>query len=324
MMALGLLSVAGCNDSSGNGSSSNGTGGTASVGLDKASALNYNETYSGQTDPAAPEGHEEAVKLADAAFVLWNLQQVQRGIDDTTGIKLMSSSAFETDEAPWDQGFNGDQCEGDAGSFSITSGSAGDESGTVALDDFCFTDGDLTDHEQIIVNGSYSWSDGEYSFSSSGEDINIRLAYVATFEDLEVQWRGKTWTLNGTSATEANSTERAFALDVTDEDGDTFRIQRVIRVDADTTFSEGIWHPDLGMLNFKSTTQDLGVLTGEWAVFGGVCDAKAYLSSGSNDTELTIEVAQKVSGTCEQFNLSGTDALGSSVQEGPYDLLGSW
>lgn len=316
LMASAATLLVACNDSSSS-SSGGGGGSPASVGLEKAEALTYNQTYSGAEGSGAPSGSAEVEVAAQAAFLLWNLQQVQRGIDDSVALKLMLNSGFDTSDTPWDEGFNGEPCAGDPGSFTITSGSAGSASGAVELQDFCFTDGDLTDHEEMVVNGTYHWTDGDFSVNS-GQSVS--LSYRAEFTDLEVEWRGTTWTLNGVSETESDSTERAFALDVEDDDGVVYRIMRVIRTDEDTQFSEGIWHPEQGKLGFKSTRQDLAHLFGDWAGFGGVCDARAWLSSDSNQLDVEIHVEQ-ANGSCDQFNLDGVDADGQSVQGGPYDVI---
>lgn len=314
-----ILLLAACNDSAGNGGGSTGSGDVTTTGFAKAEALNYTTTYDGETDWAAPDEESELTTLANSAFLLWNLQQVQRGIDDLVGIKTLApiDDAFDEEQLPWDSGFNGAKCAPQAGTYSITSGSVTTASGTAELVDFCYVDADLTDHSDFVVNGSISWSNAELD-SSTGY-----LGYFVEFSDLAVTWRGENWMLNGASETFTDSTERAFSLDATRVDtGEVFRIQRVIRIEADTQFSERIFHPADGKLTLRSTQQDIFALTDGWADFGGVCDSDAYLSAEPNQAEFTVQVAQKgTNPTCQQYNLDGTYASGDPIQGGTFDLL---
>lgn len=328
---LAFVLLAGCNDGANTGNndsdadSDNSSGNDTGVGSEstadftKPESLSYATTYDGETDWAAPDEDNELVTLANTAFFLWNLQQVQRGIDDLMAIQALTQdeAAFDEEKTPWDSGFNGSKCE-QAGAYTFTSGAPGTASGTAQLDEFCYSGADLTEHSEFLVDGELSWRDADMNLSPFG------ISYFVEFSDLSVTWRGETWTLNGASETLIDSTERAFSLDVTRETtGEVFRIQRVIRTDVDTRFSERIFHPAYGKLTFQSTLQDLAALTDGWADFGGVCGSNAYLSSEADQTEFMVQVAQKDGGsTCLQFNLDGTDASGNAVPGGPFDLPG--
>ncbi|TVP57270.1 MAG: hypothetical protein EA349_06795 [Halomonadaceae bacterium] len=289
--------------------------------------LNFTGFYQGETGNATISDTDDAVTMAVNSYRLWHLQRVQQSLDNLVRELVAAddqNQQFELGEI-WSGPFTGENC-GDESAISINNDGA---TGRVDFDGFCVVGVNRTDNFPFTLNGRMEWEDARVAGTNSLNDPEPARRTVS-FEDLQVEWRGASYSLTGRNILSSENGQFIGGLDARLEGSEReWRImtQREQISNQQQRFIQQLFVDDLGAM-VMSTSSDPG---NTWVTSSVDCTNNQGAGSGGSQLNSQDESNQAFFqmrlATCDQFNLLGSedgqsplDSRGRDLNNGPFNL----
>lgn len=285
-------------------------------GIAPATIPDYETFYAGPTGRAEVSNEDEARRFADTAYLVWHLATAQRGIDalvaELTRINddNVSSAPWQS-ETPWNRGFEAINC-GSTDDFSLQQEG---ESGRASMNGFCVRGAPRTDGGDLEITGEFRWENARIvDVGPDREDATRRVV----FEDLQVRWRGDTYVLNGATRVDEDSNTIHIGLDIRDQRRDqNYRFVAQRRAAFGANNDEFVFHPEQGGVQLVRGSNP------DWVTGSASCPEDERASAGNarlfeedTETDYRMQLA-----ACDQYNLDGVDADGTTLPAGPFTVL---
>lgn len=288
---------------------------------DAAEALGFNGFYQGNTGQATIADTDDALTMAVSSYRLWHLQRVQQSLDNLVrNLIIANTENREVDPAQvWNIAFGGVNCGDDD---TVTISNSGDN-GHVDFDGFCVERASRTDNFPFTLTGRMEWRDGRAEDTDTFDNPRPARRTVS-FNDLQVQWRGSSYSLTGRNILADGDEGRVFlgGLDArligSDREWRILTQQQL----GSNPFSQQLMVDSLGAMAMSTS--------GDWVTPATACPESRGAVGGqsqlSSDDSGNPAFFQMALANCNQFNLLGTseqparDSNDRDLDNGPFNL----
>lgn len=300
-----LITLAAC----GGGSSSNGggNGGDLPDPLQRIADISYDGAYQGETDWGhIDKSTDQHIVAADMAFLVREMEVAHL----TPGREFLSGNLKNSMQI---DGGCGGTFQTDIPDGGTPTASAG--SGTFT--DFCIDDIPLSGtalDPYTLASGGASWD-----LSFEGPELN---GYTE-MEDVTVEWRGETFTLN--SRMEYEGTSRFFVMDVTLNDR-TYRFQGVFIPATQEASGSVFWvglHPEFGKFRIDQDIYDSDdqifdyLLVDPYPTCLGPTAGAQTMSEPGHGARFQF----RATNDCRTYTLNGQDSTGAAIDSDDHEWL---